>query len=191
MRPKAFSVCVTASSTWRSSPTSHATATPWRPSAHTASATGSREARRRPHATTCAPTFASSTAIARPMPWPAPVTMATRSRSVSGEKPTTPQPADRSRSQNVQGVSRPATGAQGAESSSSGAKRQENERLRAALNGQRGGEAEQPPERHERDRQHEAEEHEAPHRGQEAPQKRDGSRGALLGVGEAEQDRRR
>src|SRR3989442_15966978 len=106
------------------------------------------------------------------MPWPAPVTMATRSRSVSGEKPTMPRRGDRSRSQNVQGVSRPATGAQGAVSSSSGAKRQEHKPLPAALTGQRGGEAKHPPERHRAELQHEEKKPKAPHRGHEGPQKR-------------------
>src|SRR4029077_19399746 len=35
-----------------------------------------------PLATTCAPALASSTEMARPIPWPAPVTIATRSRSI-------------------------------------------------------------------------------------------------------------
>jgi len=43
---------------------------------------------RRLHTTTWAPTRASSTAIARPIPWLAPVTIATRSRSVSAENAT-------------------------------------------------------------------------------------------------------
>src|SRR5215831_19676968 len=87
MRPNAPRACATASSTWGASPTSHATASARRPSARTRSATGSSASRRRLHATTWAPTRASSTAIARPIPWLAPVTIATRSRSVSAENP--------------------------------------------------------------------------------------------------------
>src|SRR5215510_6548561 len=87
IRPNAPRACATASSTWRASPTSHATVSARRPSARTRSATGSSASRRRLHATTWAPTLASSTAIARPIPWLAPVTIATRSRSVSAEKP--------------------------------------------------------------------------------------------------------
>src|SRR5262250_2553024 len=85
MRPNAPRACATASSTWCASPTSHATASARRPSARTRSATGSSASRRRLQATTWAPTRASSTAIARPIPWLAPVTIATRSRSVSAE----------------------------------------------------------------------------------------------------------
>src|SRR5204863_769557 len=70
------------------SPTSQATASARRPWARTASATPSSSGSRRLHTTTCAPTLASSMATARPMPWLAPVTIATRSRSVSGENPT-------------------------------------------------------------------------------------------------------
>src|SRR5215831_10005874 len=88
IRPNAPRACATASSTWRASPTSHATASARRPSARTRSATGSSASRRRLHATTWAPTRASSTAIARPIPWLAPVTIATRSRSVSAENAT-------------------------------------------------------------------------------------------------------
>src|SRR5687768_1995856 len=87
MRPKAPSVCATTSSTSRASVTSHSTASARRPAARTSSATGFSAAARRLHTTTSAPTLASSTAIARPMPWLAPVTMATRSRSVSAAKP--------------------------------------------------------------------------------------------------------
>src|SRR5262244_3256758 len=88
MRPNAPRACATASSTWGASPTSHATASARRPSARTRSATGSSASRRRLHATTSAPTRASSTTIARPIPWLAPVTIATRSRSVSAENAT-------------------------------------------------------------------------------------------------------
>src|SRR5438046_4858081 len=88
MRPKVSTVRATAWSTCAASPTSHATASARCPSARTASATPSSSGRRRLHTTTCAPTFASSIATARPMPWLAPVTIATRSRSVSGEKAT-------------------------------------------------------------------------------------------------------
>src|SRR5207237_408099 len=72
----------------RASPTSHSTARVRRPSARTRSATDSSASLRRLHATTSAPTRASSTAIARPIPWLAPVTIATRSRSVSAENDT-------------------------------------------------------------------------------------------------------
>src|SRR6266850_1211504 len=88
MRPNVSTVRATAWSTCAASPTSHATASARRPSARTASATPSSSGRRRLHTTTCAPTFASSIATARPMPWLAPVTIATRSRSVSGENVT-------------------------------------------------------------------------------------------------------
>src|SRR5580765_4989170 len=88
MRPNVSRVCATAPSTCRASPTSHATASARRPSARTRSATGSSASLRRLHTATCAPTLASSTAIARPIPWLAPVTIATRSRSVSAEKAT-------------------------------------------------------------------------------------------------------
>src|SRR5258705_5268266 len=69
------------------SPASRATASALRPSARTAAATPSSASARRLQTATCAPTLAISTAMARPMPWLAPVTRATRSRSVSGEKP--------------------------------------------------------------------------------------------------------
>src|SRR2546427_1576648 len=88
IRPNVSMVRPTAWSTWRASPTSQATARARRPSARTASATGSSASGRRLQATTWAPTLASSTAIARPIPWLAPVTIATRSRSVSAENPT-------------------------------------------------------------------------------------------------------
>src|SRR6267378_7389530 len=88
MRPNVSTVRATAWSTWRASPTSQATASARRPSARTAVTTGSSASARRLQTTTCAPTRASSTAIARPIPWLAPVTIATRSRSVSAEKPT-------------------------------------------------------------------------------------------------------
>src|SRR5881296_2591007 len=88
IRPKASRVWATAPSTCRASPTSQTTASARRPSARTASATGSSASGRRLQATTWAPTLASSTAIARPIPWLAPVTIATRSRSVSAENPT-------------------------------------------------------------------------------------------------------
>src|SRR2546427_3388810 len=88
MRPNVSRVCATTPSTCRASPTSHATASARRPSARTRSATGSSASLRRLHATTSAPTRASSTAIARPIPWLAPVTIATRSRSVSAENAT-------------------------------------------------------------------------------------------------------
>src|SRR5207249_9159038 len=88
MRPNALRVCATAPSTCRASPTSHATASARRPSARTRPATGSSASLRRLHTTTSAPTRASSTAIARPIPWLAPVTIATRSRRVSAENAT-------------------------------------------------------------------------------------------------------
>src|SRR5881628_2813541 len=88
IRPKASRVWATAPSTWRASPTSQATASARRPSARTRSATGSSASFRRLHTATWAPTRASSTAIARPIPRLAPVTIATRSRSVSAENPT-------------------------------------------------------------------------------------------------------
>src|SRR2546428_1937797 len=88
IRPNVSMVRPTAWSTWRASPTSQTTASARRPSARTASATGSSASGRRLQATTWAPTLASSTAIARPIPWLAPVTIATRSRSVSAENPT-------------------------------------------------------------------------------------------------------
>src|SRR5687768_1173591 len=87
MRPKAPSVCATTSSTCCASVTSHSTASARRPAARTPSATGSSAPGRRLHTTTSAPTPASSSAIDRPMPWLAPVTMATRSRRVSAAKP--------------------------------------------------------------------------------------------------------
>src|SRR6267142_228237 len=64
------------------------TASARRPSARTRSATGSSASLRRLQTATWAPTRASSTAIARPIPWLAPVTIATRSLSVSAENPT-------------------------------------------------------------------------------------------------------
>src|SRR5215831_10710545 len=88
IRPNASSVRATAPSTCRASPTSHAMASARRPSARTRPATGSSASLRRLHTTTWAPTRASSTAIARPIPWLAPVTIATRSRSVSAENAT-------------------------------------------------------------------------------------------------------
>src|SRR5436309_14238235 len=88
MRPNVARVWETAWSTCRASPTSQPRARARRPCARTVSATGSRAEGRRLHATTWAPTLASSMAIARPMPWLAPVTMATRSWSVWAEKPT-------------------------------------------------------------------------------------------------------
>src|SRR5438552_2887950 len=87
MRPNVFTVRATASSTCPASPTSQARARACRPCARTSAATGSSDGSRRLQTTTCAPTLASSTAMARPMPWLAPVTMATRSRRVSAEKP--------------------------------------------------------------------------------------------------------
>src|SRR4030095_7432533 len=87
-RPNVSTVRATARSTWRASPTSQATASARRPSARTAVATGSSASARRLQTTTSAPTRASSTAMARPIPWLAPVTIATRSRSVSAENPT-------------------------------------------------------------------------------------------------------
>src|SRR4030095_1190246 len=86
-RPNVSTVRATARSTWRASPTSQATASARRPSARTAVATGSSASARRLQTTRSAPTRASSTAIARPIPWLAPVTIATRSCSVSAEKP--------------------------------------------------------------------------------------------------------
>src|SRR5215510_8101515 len=97
MRPNVSTVRTTAWSTWRASPTSQATASARRPSARTAVATGSSASARRLVTTTCAPTRASSTAIARPIPWLAPVTIATRSCSVSAEKPIDPLLDDRVR----------------------------------------------------------------------------------------------
>src|SRR5881397_1308294 len=88
IRPKASRVWATAPSTCRASPTSHATARTRRPSARARSATGSSASFRRLHTATWAPTRASSTAIARPIPRLAPVTIATRSRSVSAENAT-------------------------------------------------------------------------------------------------------
>ena len=87
MRPNVSTVRFTAASTCWPSPTSQATASALRPSARTAAATPSSASARRLQTATCAPTLAISTAMARPMPWLAPVTRATRSRSVSGEKP--------------------------------------------------------------------------------------------------------
>src|SRR5262245_37279390 len=87
MRPNSSTVRATAASTCLVSPTSHGSASARRPSARTTSATGSSASLRRLQTATCAPTLASSTAIARPIPWLAPVTIATRSRSVSAEKP--------------------------------------------------------------------------------------------------------
>src|SRR5207302_228857 len=88
MRPNSSSVRATAPSTCRASPTSHSTASARRPSPRTRPATGSSAFFRRLHTATWAPTRASSTAIARPIPWLAPVTIATRSRSVSAENAT-------------------------------------------------------------------------------------------------------
>jgi len=59
--------------------TSQESARERRPSARACPATDSSGSSRRPLATTCAPALASSTAMARPIPWPAPVTIATRS----------------------------------------------------------------------------------------------------------------
>src|SRR5262245_14905233 len=88
MRPNSSTVCATAASTCFVSPTSHGSASARRPSARTRSATGSSASLRRLQTATCAPTLASSTAIARPIPWLAPVTIAMRSRNVSAEKAT-------------------------------------------------------------------------------------------------------
>ena len=87
MRPNVFTVRATASSTCPASPTSQAKASACRPCARTSAATVSSDGSRRLQTTTCAPTLASSTAMARPMPWLAPVTMATRSRRVPAAKP--------------------------------------------------------------------------------------------------------
>jgi hypothetical protein len=88
IRPKRSRAAATTAATSSGRPTSPEMASASRPTARTAAAVASSGARRRPQATTCAPARASSTAMARPIPCPAPVTMAMRSRRVSAVKAT-------------------------------------------------------------------------------------------------------
>ena len=81
--PNASTVARTASSTWRRSPTSHASATASPAAARISSATAAPRSLSRSTTATRAPSVANMRAMPRPMPWPAPVTMATFPASMS------------------------------------------------------------------------------------------------------------